>query len=91
MNDLMQMQERYERMTAEERAEFIDKCIFCDGFEKVPEELMEGKHTREIELIVKQFSIPEKSLLHGLAMFYAAGVNHGFELASKMYEEEQQH
>lgn len=73
----------YNNMTDEEQKDFIEHCVFCGGFEKVVNEVQAGQHKKEIDRITKYFCIPDKSVMYGFAMFYAAGVNHGFELACK--------
>lgn len=74
----------YNNMTDEELKDFIEHCVFCEGFEKVVNEVQAGQYKEEIDRITKYFCIPDKSVKSYFAMFYAAGVNHGFELACKI-------
>ena len=78
-----ELQAQYDNMTDEEQKDFIEHCVFVGGFEKVVNEVQAGQHKKEIDRITKYFCIPDKSVMYGFAMFYAAGVNHGFELACK--------
>ena len=78
-----ELQAQYDNMTDEEQKDFIEHCVFVGGFEKVIDEVQAGQHKNEIDRITKYFCIPDKSAMYGFAMYYAAGVNHGFELACK--------
>ena len=79
-----ELQAQYDNMTDEEQKDFIEHCVFVGGFEKVIDEVQAGQHKKEIDRITKYFCIPDKSIMYGFAMFYAAGINHGFELACKI-------
>ena len=78
----------YDAMTEEEQQEYINYCVFVEGFKKALQEIPEGKHAEEAELIRERFNINKQAPIYLMIMGYAAGVNHGFEIGCKMYERE---
>lgn len=86
-----ELQAEYGNMTDEEQRGFIEYCVFVEGFKKALQEIPEGIHERYTELIRERFNVKKQAPIYLMIMGYAAGVNHGFDIACKVTgaEEEQ--
>ena len=81
----------YDSMTDEEQRGYIEYCVFVEGFKKALQEIPEGIHEQYSELIRERFNISKQAPIYLMIVGYAAGVNHGFDIACKATgaEEEQ--
>ena len=71
----------FDSMTEEEQEGFIDYCVYVEGFNKAIDEIPQGIYEEPTELIRERFNISKKAPLYLMIVGYAAGVNHGIDLA----------
>lgn len=86
-------------MNAQEKAQFFDSLtpeqkeaasLILAGFDKALDEIPEGVYSEEADLIASIYGAAKGSLLHAMAMGYAAGVCHGMKIASCSTETDRQ-
>ena len=83
--------ELFESMTEEQQEGFIDYCVYVEGFNKALDEIPQGIYEKPAELIRERFDISKQAPLYLMMLGYAAGVQHGFDLACKMQEASENH
>ena len=76
----------FDSMTEEEQEGYINYCVYVEGFDKALDEIPQGIYEQPAELIRERFDISKQAPLYLMMIGYAAGVQHGFDLACKMQD-----